>query len=89
MIDIAWALITSTAFATSRTSWAQLRWLRVNVATSIVLLLLLTRASAASIGGDVTAAAIAAVAILRTFADYIFSWRFYVGAASDAMSPEG
>jgi hypothetical protein len=88
-IDIAWALITSTALATSRVSWAQLRWLRVNVATSIVLVLFLTSASFASIAADVTAAAIAGVAMLRTVADYMVSWQFYAGAPADAMTPEG
>jgi hypothetical protein len=89
VIDIAWALITSTAFATSRTSWAQLHWLKVNVATSIVLVLFLMSASFASIAADVTAAAIAGVALLRTVADYKVSWQFYAGVPTDAITPEG
>jgi hypothetical protein len=88
LMDIAWALITSTVFATSRASWAQLRWLKVNIVTSIVLIMLLASAELASISSDLTAAAIAGIAILRTIADYAVSWQFYASPETVALAPE-
>lgn len=82
-IDIVWTLVTTTALSASRTNWAQLRWLRVNLITVPILAVLLSVLAAIGWDNNAVKIVILPIALLRTAADYATSWRFYTATETD------
>jgi hypothetical protein len=77
LFDIAWAIFTRAVLATSDVPKTPLNWLRVNAVAAVVLSLYLAIMSVAGVGSPSLEAGILAIALLRSIADYLTSWRFY------------